>query len=174
MATTWPEGGLGVASGATRHAIPPVPPKTVQSGPQPPKSAIESPLLAKQLSQTKQTTPPCLSPRFAGHVSVGNGPERRFLPVGRRESGKAALRFKPRGWKTWKPDRLPDSESCWRWLLAATFIRSQCEDYLLQSPVKQRVVFLPADEVGGDVARGYLATKPLSWASPRCGGRLLR
>src|ERR1039458_4896960 len=39
LATTWPEGGLGVAY---RHAIPPVPPNTAKSGPQPPKSAIES------------------------------------------------------------------------------------------------------------------------------------
>jgi len=31
-----------VASGAARHATPPVPPKTAKSGPQPPKSAIES------------------------------------------------------------------------------------------------------------------------------------
>jgi hypothetical protein len=42
LATTWLEGGLGVASGAVRDAIPPVPPKTAKSRPQPPKSAIES------------------------------------------------------------------------------------------------------------------------------------
>ena len=35
-------GGLGVASEPARDAIPPVPPKTVKGGPQPPKSAIES------------------------------------------------------------------------------------------------------------------------------------
>ena len=42
LATRWLQGGLGVASGAARDAIAPVPPKTAKCGPQPPKSAIES------------------------------------------------------------------------------------------------------------------------------------
>ena len=42
LATTWPKGGLGVASAAARDAIPPVPPKTAKSGPQTSKSAIEN------------------------------------------------------------------------------------------------------------------------------------
>src|ERR1017187_8053927 len=42
MASGWPVGGLRVASGPARDAIPPVPPKTVKSRPQPPKSPIES------------------------------------------------------------------------------------------------------------------------------------
>ena len=46
-------------------------------------------------------------------------------------------------------------ESCWRRLLATAFFRSQRADDLLQFPVKQRVVFLPADEVGGDAAGDF-------------------
>jgi hypothetical protein len=42
VAAGWPRGGLGMASGTVRDAIPPVPPKTAKSRPQPPKSAIES------------------------------------------------------------------------------------------------------------------------------------
>ena len=48
--------------------------------------------------------------------------------------------------------RLRDSAFCWRWLLAPAFFRSQGADYLLQFAVKQRVVLLPADEIGGDAA----------------------
>jgi hypothetical protein len=50
---------------------------------------------------------------------------------------------------------LRDSEFGRRWLLAAAFTRSQGANDLFQFPVKQRVVFLPADEVGGHAAGDF-------------------
>jgi len=47
---------------------------------------------------------------------------------------------------------LRDSEFCCRWFLATAFIRAQGANRLFQFAVKQRVVLLPADEVGGDAA----------------------
>ena len=47
------------------------------------------------------------------------------------------------------------SEFCWGWFLAAAFTRSQGADDLVQLTIKERVVFLPADEVGGDAAGDF-------------------
>ena len=52
-------------------------------------------------------------------------------------------------------NRLRDSKFCWRWLLPAAFTRSQRADDLFQFPVEQRVIFLPADEVGSDAAGDF-------------------
>ena len=50
---------------------------------------------------------------------------------------------------------LRDSEFCWRWFLATVFTLSQRADHLFQFPIKERVVFLPADKVGGHAARDF-------------------
>jgi hypothetical protein len=50
-------------------------------------------------------------------------------------------------------------QSCWRWLLALAFTCPQRAHHLFHFPIKQRGVFLPADEVGGSAVTAKRAEK---------------
>ena len=92
MASGWPQGGLGVASGAVRDALPPVPPKTAKSRPQPPKSAIESHLRFAE------------SFRVHGPISTS-----KFAAVSTPPPLNNSLRYMVQGWR----NRGPEGSTVW-------------------------------------------------------------